>query len=927
MDCANQESLTMTMKDWEQYYTSTVKDKLLNVISLEFSQSKLSSKVRAPAVVRQIDWIETSWPAELKSKQTSTSNNLKYMKYPKVQKYCLMSVGGCYTDWHIDFGGSSVWYHVLRGSKVFFLVPPSKVNLREFEKWSKEGQHQVFFGHRVDDCSMVTLNAGDTFLIPTGWIHAVYTPEDSLVFGGNFLHNFSIDGQLQISKLEGRLKVPNKYRFPFFQELAWYAAAEMHTRFQKRLDKDGNNKDRKSRALSLTRHEQSGLMELLMQLQIWAASPKFCQNIPNSLGKGEDLAAALAQLVEDPLMLHSDIEFEDLDGHARYEDEDDHADAYSDLDDHDQSLPQGNAFGSSMPLQIADSSVDGQFACPLCATIFQTRNSLGGHMPACNKRHRICGRCHYQFETAEMLETHKQTCKQRKTSKSPKARKSSKLPQQMIDGSIMYPCECGKMFPTQQGRAGHKRKCPVSLYVCGCGESFKTASIRIQHRQTCPDGKLSIRSAPRRYAMLKGTPKALEPFHANPELPAYQGIAPLHAPHHAPHQQAHAPQGYPHGRPTQLSGEELLRHKREVGHYSKLFLVRAAIRRNNPALSESEITSVAQRRWLTLPEDTKNKLRELFAEEQAQNQETERKTKYERGLGWRAPDGMVQLASQHRAKIMKAVQQNSFSRAGAGPAHPMTPYHAQTYATNTQGSAAHQRPHGNRFHWLGLAEPVWQRIFALLDRASLACCMRCCRTFRRYAEHPLLWDTIQISDEAIGSEAVQHIAKRHPRVLKLLWSGITDTQFDALLREMTQLKSLDLRGCQSLTNPLLSIACSGVRLNRLNVNFTRRLSDACTRYILVHRESLVELHLAQTDVTDEGLAYIMTLCQSLQELDIYNCAAITDNAFLHAGVTCPALQCLDLRGTRVTDKVLTILAPCVNLQVIQACRILSSLVQ
>lgn len=36
----------------------------------------------------------------------------------KVQKYCLMSVEGCYTDFHIDFGGSSVWYHILWGAKV-----------------------------------------------------------------------------------------------------------------------------------------------------------------------------------------------------------------------------------------------------------------------------------------------------------------------------------------------------------------------------------------------------------------------------------------------------------------------------------------------------------------------------------------------------------------------------------------------------------------------------------------------------------------------------------------------------------------------------------------------------------------------------------------------------------------------------------------
>lgn len=33
--------------------------------------------------------------------------------------------------------------------------------------------------------------------IPTGWIHAVLTPIDSLVFGGNFLHSLNIPMQLQ----------------------------------------------------------------------------------------------------------------------------------------------------------------------------------------------------------------------------------------------------------------------------------------------------------------------------------------------------------------------------------------------------------------------------------------------------------------------------------------------------------------------------------------------------------------------------------------------------------------------------------------------------------------------------------------------------------------------------------------------------------
>ena len=42
----------------------------------------------------------------------------------------------------------------------------------------------------------------------TGWIHAVYTPTDSLVFGGNFLHSFNISQQLRVAAMEGSTKVP-----------------------------------------------------------------------------------------------------------------------------------------------------------------------------------------------------------------------------------------------------------------------------------------------------------------------------------------------------------------------------------------------------------------------------------------------------------------------------------------------------------------------------------------------------------------------------------------------------------------------------------------------------------------------------------------------------------------------------------------------
>jgi F-box/leucine-rich repeat protein 10/11 len=78
-----------------------------------------------PRLVRELDWVENYWPNTRKGKGHV---------YPKVQLYCLMGVAGAWTvgshihieyicfnisqDWHVDFAGSSVYYHILHGSKV-----------------------------------------------------------------------------------------------------------------------------------------------------------------------------------------------------------------------------------------------------------------------------------------------------------------------------------------------------------------------------------------------------------------------------------------------------------------------------------------------------------------------------------------------------------------------------------------------------------------------------------------------------------------------------------------------------------------------------------------------------------------------------------------------------------------------------------------
>lgn len=199
------------LKKWADYYESTGEKTIRNVISLEVSQSKLGKLLQRPKVVRDLDLQDAVWPPELPSKA--------------VQFYCLMSVADCYTDFHIDFGGSSVYYHILKGKKTFFFIPPEEKHLKKYEQWNNSPlQNQKFLGDVTGDCSRVDLSEGDTMMIPSGWIHAVWTPENSLVVGGNFLTRMSYEMQIKVNRIEIDTKTALKFRYPLFQKVNWYAA-------------------------------------------------------------------------------------------------------------------------------------------------------------------------------------------------------------------------------------------------------------------------------------------------------------------------------------------------------------------------------------------------------------------------------------------------------------------------------------------------------------------------------------------------------------------------------------------------------------------------------------------------------------------------------------------------------------------------------
>ncbi|XP_051961871.1 histone lysine demethylase PHF8 [Xyrauchen texanus] len=221
IDVVRQADLKMKLGDFVEYYNSPNRDRVLNVISLEFSDTRLSNLVETPKIVRKLSWVENLWPEE------------SVFERPNVQKYCLMGVKDSYTDFHIDFGGTSVWYHVLRGEKIFYLIRPTPANLALFECWSSSSnQNELFFGDQVDMCYKCSIKQGNTLFIPTGWIHAVLTPVDCLAFGGNFLHSLNIDMQLRAYEIEKRLSTADLFSFPNFETVCWYVGKHLLDTFR-----------------------------------------------------------------------------------------------------------------------------------------------------------------------------------------------------------------------------------------------------------------------------------------------------------------------------------------------------------------------------------------------------------------------------------------------------------------------------------------------------------------------------------------------------------------------------------------------------------------------------------------------------------------------------------------------------------------------
>lgn len=214
IDVQSQENERWSLREWCNYFNKPAeeKDRIRNVISLEVSHVE-DLQYDRPDIVDDKDLVDIVWN---NVENLDTENDPR----PKVTKYCLMSVKNAFTDYHLDFAGTSVYYNLAFGKKKFILYPPTPENIENYIEWSTSTyQNMLFLGEKLTGGVAMELNGGDLFMIPSGYIHVVYTPEDSLIFGGNYLTFRDISQQLKIVDVEKQTGVTKRYTFPMFDEV------------------------------------------------------------------------------------------------------------------------------------------------------------------------------------------------------------------------------------------------------------------------------------------------------------------------------------------------------------------------------------------------------------------------------------------------------------------------------------------------------------------------------------------------------------------------------------------------------------------------------------------------------------------------------------------------------------------------------------
>uniref|UniRef100_A0A673IHD5 [histone H3]-dimethyl-L-lysine(36) demethylase n=1 Tax=Sinocyclocheilus rhinocerous TaxID=307959 RepID=A0A673IHD5_9TELE len=874
MDVATQKGTEMSMAQWRRYFETppSQREKLYNVISLEFSHTKLESLVKRPATVDMIDWVDNMWPRHLKERQRDSTNSITEMQYPKVQKYCLMSVQGCYTDFHIDFGGTSVWYHILQGCKVFWLIPPTPQNLELYENWVLSGkQGDIFLGDKATDCQRIELKQGYTFIIPSGWIHAVYTPVDTLVFGGNFLHSFNIPMQLHISSIEDRTRVPAKFRYPFYYEMCWYVlerylysitnTSHLIPEFQKYslgigLKREGsgcevlNGHAKEERddsdapsppnapgvKLHLTPFELEGLWHLVGKLE---SLPSHKNCVPSGIHN----AAAL---------LH---------------------DIRALLKEHANDIPKLSYTGKPIvrwPKRLATTPVIPRPVKPASnMSVLRRRRVRCKRCEACLRTE--CGDCNF--------------CRDMKKFGGPGKLKQTCVLRQCLAPGLPLSAVCEICGEGNQDTGEELMECS------NCAQITHPICLKTSGEGVVNNDLPSCWECPK-CVMGKDTDSEVKHIFTSTNI----------------HPRTHSfKEGFS---PSCLNTHSDLNDDLLSDSYLTVTLQRPPKAKRDPGSIVPKLEAAMSPRTPSGPGFIQRK--------------TLPRTRLRNSTLTPAGNGLSQSKSVHTSgrHTRRSSNQDGRERETASPSSmssrssvsPPPPPAITTSSPPSLLSHPSFRDVGNE---RGCEKDIWMSVFCYLGRTDLAACMRVCKAWYKWCCDKRFWTQIDLSRcRALSPQALSAIIKRQPVTLDLSWTPVSKKQIAWLIHHLPSLKDLIMSGCSSLCVSALSTqSCPGLRT--LDLSWAVGVKDSQIKDIVQpssesrsRLRGLLTLRLAGLDVNDSTLKMIVRHMPSLHRLDLSHCQGLTDQSInLLTATSCNTrntLRQLNLSGcSKLTDACLS----------------------
>uniref|UniRef100_A0A671RXW8 [histone H3]-dimethyl-L-lysine(36) demethylase n=1 Tax=Sinocyclocheilus anshuiensis TaxID=1608454 RepID=A0A671RXW8_9TELE len=860
MDVSTQKGTEMSMMQWKSYYATppSQREKLYNVISLEFSHTKLESYVKRPTTVDMIDWVDNMWPRHLKERQRDATNSITDMQYPKVQKYCLMSVQGCYTDFHIDFGGTSVWYHILRGCKVFWLIPPTPQNLELYENWVLSGkQGDIFLGDKATDCQRIELKQGYTFIIPSGWVHAVYTPVDTLVFGGNFLHSFNIPMQLYISNIEDRTRVPAKFRYPFFHEMCWYVlerylysvtnTSHLIPEFQKHSLGIGQYintvfPNRGAGATSLLKFPKGAATKKRLgnTALTHSLSNRFdCIEDDNDAPSPPNAPGVKLHLTPFELegLWHLVENLESLPSHKKCVPSGIHNaaallhDIRALLKEHADDIPELSYTGKPIvrwpkrPPPPPPPVIRPKLAT---AHIIPRPVKPASNMSVLRRRRVRCKRCEACLRT-ECGDCN--FCRDMKKFGGP-----GKLKQTCVLRQCLAP------------------GLPLSAVCEICEEGNQDTGEELMECSNC--AQITHPSC------LKTSGEGV----VNKDLPSCWEC------------------------PKCIMGKET---DSEVKHiFTNL---------NDDLLNDSYLTVTLQR-----PPKAKRDPGSIVPKlEAAMSPRTPRgpgfnqrktlpRTRLRNSTSTPAGNGLSQSKSVHTSgrPTRRSSNQDGRERETASPSSMSSrssvspPPPPPAIATSSPPSLLSHPSFCDVGNERGCEKDIWMSVFRYLGRTDLAVCMRVCKAWYKWCCDKRLWTQIDLSRcRALSPQALSGVIKQQPVTLDLSWTPVSKKQIAWLIHHLPSLKELIMSGCSSLcVSALSSQSCPGLRT--LDLSWTVGVKDSQIKDLIVQPGSesrnrlrgLLTLSLAGLDVSDSTLKMIVRHMPSLRRLDLSHCQGLTDQS-------------------------------------------------